>query len=234
MNPPTANPPAHSPAPLSSLEISGAISARVIHDLANLVSGIIGNAEYAQDEAADPAGRQKALKAIGQSANNAGKLLGHCLPLNVLLTREAFTLETAELAGAIAAAAELAPGWKVRSALELHGRVLVQPRWIIAAVWQLARETVSPGGEIEFASGPAMFPVVWTGPRAPDGKPIELFQITIRYRSGQPLFSADAPPGPERHGVFAAIELVRRLKGQIYTRPKTPGRQEISILLPLV
>ena len=57
------NQPAHSLAPLSSLEISGAISARVIHDLANLVSGIIGNAEYAQDAEADPASRQKALKA---------------------------------------------------------------------------------------------------------------------------------------------------------------------------
>ena len=44
----------HSVTPLSSLEISGAICARVIHDLANLVSGIMGNA--AGDERRRPEG----------------------------------------------------------------------------------------------------------------------------------------------------------------------------------
>ena len=93
MNEPTRN-----IRPLSSLEISGAICGRVMHDLSNLISGILGNAEYAQNPDADPATRQKALEAISLSANNAGKLLGQCLPLGQLVSRDAFPYEAAEQA----------------------------------------------------------------------------------------------------------------------------------------
>src|SRR6185312_14736408 len=75
--------------PLSPLEISGALCARVSHDLSNQVSGILGNAEYAQRGDADPADLQKALEAITVAANNAGQLLGQCLPLQQLISREA-------------------------------------------------------------------------------------------------------------------------------------------------
>ena len=61
---------------LSALEISGAISARLIHDLSNLMSGILGNAEYAQQSPADPANLQKAIRAISVSAKFGREALG--------------------------------------------------------------------------------------------------------------------------------------------------------------
>ena len=219
--------------PLSSLEISGAISARVIHDLANLISGIIGNAEYAQHTGADTTSRDKALAAIRLSANNAGKLLGQCLPLHQLITREGFTLETGELAEAIADASGLAAGWTVVPPAGLHGKVFVQPRWLVAAVWQIAREAATSTGEISFATGPAAFPLVWPVSLSGESKPTEVFQVTISYRSVQPLFANGAPLTPDHYSLLAAHELVARLKGQIIARPKPPGRQEIFVVLPL-
>jgi hypothetical protein len=220
--------------PLSALEISGAISARVIHDLSNLISGIIGNAEYAQNPAADPANVQKAIRAISVSANVAGQLLGQCLPLQQLISHEAFPFDVSELAPIIAEAAALAPGWNVAEPAALAGQVRVQPRWLSAAIWQLARETDASGGEMEFSSGPVVFPVRWQGANPSPERALQFFQITLRYRSDHALFSNDGPVNPERFPLLAAYELIRSIKGQIQARPKPPGRQEISVLVPLI
>jgi hypothetical protein len=220
-------------APLSALEMTGAICARVIHDLSNLMSGIVGNAEFAQNPEADPASVQKAIAAIGVSANAAGKLLGQCLPLQLLVSNEAFPFDISELALIIAESGGLAPGWRVAEPAPLTGQVKVQPRWLSAAIWQLAREADSQTGELEFACGPAVFPVVWHGNTGARG-PVNLFQIMLRYRSDHALLSKDGPANPDRFGLLAACELIRRLKGQVHARSKSPGRQEISILIPLI
>jgi hypothetical protein len=224
----------HSVTPLSSLEISGAICARVIHDLANLVSGIMGNAEYAQRGDANSANLQKALQAITLSANSAGKLLGQCLPLQHYISRSAFPYPIAELAADIAEAACLAPGWTVNAPPPLTGDVSVQPRWLTSAIWQLAREAEVTSGEINFLCGPAVFPVVWSGTSLNGSQPSQLFQITLSYKSDHQLLSNGAAISPERFALLAAHEIIRRCKGQIHSRPKPPGRQEISILIPLL
>jgi hypothetical protein len=147
-------------APLSGLEMTGAICAKVIHDLSNLMSGIVGNAEFARNHEADPASVHKAIQAISVSANAAGKLLGQCLPLQLLVSNEAFPYDVSELALIIAEAAGLAPGWRVAEPAPLTGQVRVQPRWLTAALWQIAREADAQSGEIEFVCGPVVFPVV--------------------------------------------------------------------------
>lgn len=220
--------------PLSSLEISGAISARAIHDLSSMIAGIVGNAEFARNPAADPASVQKAIQAISVSANAAGKLLGQCLPLQKLVSSETFLYDCGDMAAIITESAGLAPGWRAVVPPTLHGQVRVQPRWLSTIVWQIARDSEVLGGEVEFSCGPAVFPVVWRGPQSSIDRPLELFQITLRYRSDEPLFSADGPLNPERYGLLAASELIRRMKGQIQARPKPPGRQEISLLFPLL
>jgi hypothetical protein len=220
--------------PFSALEVTGAICSRVIHDLSNLVSGIVGNAEYAQNPEVSAAEVQKAVQAISVSANAAGKLLGQCLPLQLLVSQETFPFDASEMALLIAEAAGLAPGWRVGEPAPLTGQVRVQPRWLSAAVWQIAREADANAGELEFACGPAVFPVVWHGPGAVASRRPELFQITLRYRADHPLFTKDGPANPDCFGLLAAHELVRRFKGQIHSRAKPPGRQEISILIPLL
>ncbi|MDB6018966.1 MAG: hypothetical protein JWR19_3455 [Pedosphaera sp.] len=223
-------------APLSPLEISGAISARVIHELSSLISGIVGNAEYAGTANGNPADLQKAIQAISVSANSAGKLLGQCLPLQQAVHNQTFPFDISEQTDIIAQAAGLAPGWRATlPATALTGQVKVQPRWLTAAVWQIARETqATRGGEVHFASGPAAFPIVWHGPNPNPGRPLHLFQITLAYRSDQMLVSDETPVTPERPALLAAFEIIRRFKGQLQSRPKPPGRQEISILIPLL
>src|SRR5580698_6067582 len=164
--------------PLSGLAISGAICARVIHDLSKLMSGIVGSAEYARNPEIDPAAVRQAVQAISVSANAAGKLLGQCLPLQRLITAEAFPYDISELVLIIAEASGLAPGWRVLEPPPLHGQVCVQPRWFSAAIWHIARETGTPHGEVQFVRGPAQFPVVWRGSGA-NGAPVDLFQITL-------------------------------------------------------
>jgi hypothetical protein len=220
--------------PLSALEISGAICARVVHDLSNLTSGIIGNAEYAQGAGPHPESLQKALHAISLSANAAGKLLGQCLPLQRLVSGEAMAIDADDMARRIAESAALAPGWHAGAVARLTGQIRVQPRWLAAAVWQIARETEAMRGEIQMACGPAVFPVVWRGARPDPSGSGELFQITLHYRAEQPLFAADGPVNPERFGLLAVSELIRRFRGQIHARPKPPGRQEVSILIPML
>jgi len=219
--------------PLSALEISGAMCAVVVHDLANLISGILGNAEYAQGAETSPENLQKALAAIGQAANSAGKILGRSLPLQRLLSAEAVVIDADELARRICEAATYAPGWRAESTSRLTGQLRVQPRWLIAALWQIACEAQVQRGEIVISCGPSVFPVIWR--RRPDSLgPVDLFQVEFNYRSEEMMFTAGSPVNPERFGLFAASELIRRFRGQIDARPKPPGRQQISVLLPLV
>ena len=110
----------------------------------------------------------------------------------------------------------------------------MQPRWLSAAIWQIAREAEVSRGEIEFVCGPAAFPVVWHGVNANASHPLALFQINLHYRSDQMLFSKEGPVNPGRFGLLAAHELIRRFKGQIHSSLKPPGRQEISVLIPLM
>ncbi len=220
--------------PLSPLEITGAVSAKVMHDLSNLVSGIVGNAEYAARMTNDPASLLKAVEAISNASNAAGKLLGQCLPLQQSISRAVMLYDVNEMAERIAEGAGLTPGWRSTVSADLSGQIKVQPRWLAAAIWQIARETQVSRGDIEFACGPAGFPIAWHGPVPNPGRPLSLFQITLCYRSEEMLVSRESPVTPERPGLLAAFELIRRCKGQLQSRPKPPGRQEISVLIPLV
>ncbi|MDB6112601.1 MAG: hypothetical protein JWR69_4351 [Pedosphaera sp.] len=220
--------------PLSALEISGAVSARVVHELANMISGIVGNAEYAGNLTHENGELQKAIQAISASANSAAKLLGQCLPLQTLIAGETFPYDVTEQAHRIAEATGFSAGWRATVPPGLTGQIRVQPRWLAAAILQLARETETSRGEIGFACGPADFPLLWHGPNPNPGRPLHLFQITLCYRSDQMLVTKEAPVTPERPALLAAFELIRRFKSQIQSRPKPPGRQEISVLIPLL
>ena len=219
--------------PLSALEVAGAVSARVIHDLSNLISGIVGNAEYAARMSNDPAGLRKAIEAISTSANAAGKLLGQCLPLQHSIATAAFPFDVNEQAAMIAEGSGLMPSWRATLPPAMTGQIKVQPRWLAGAVWQIVRELQVPRGEIEFAVGQAVFPATWSSQIPNRGRPTQLFQILLRYRSEQILVSKETPVTPERPGLLAAFELIKRFKGQLQSRSKPPGRQEISILIPL-
>src|SRR5258708_13577179 len=126
------------------------------------------------------------------------------------------------MAARLAEASRLAPGGRVPDSPQLAGHVRVQPRWLASAVWKIAREAVAPGGEIDFACGPVVFPVVWRGPNPNSGRPLSLFQINFRYRSDETLFSEEGPASPDRYGLLAAHELIRRLKAQIPPPPNPP------------
>ncbi|HEX4647022.1 MAG TPA: hypothetical protein VH598_15575, partial [Verrucomicrobiae bacterium] len=232
MNEPISPPAATNP--LSELEIAGAICALVIHDLSNHVSGIVGNAEYATHVMNDPERLQKAIQGISQASHLAGKLLEQCLPLQRRVATSSFPCETAEQAELIAETRGLAPGWRLAGASGLTGSICAQPRWLAMAVWQIVRETEAEQGEIQFACGPAVFPVVWRGAGKNPGRPPALFQITLRYRAGQTLLPDDGSIPSDRPALLAALELIRLAKGQVHCRSIPPGRQEISVLIPLL
>ena len=205
-----------------------------MHDLATLIGGIVGNAEFAAEMTSDPAGLIKALQAISYAANTAGKLLGQCVPLQRAIAAEFLDYDTSEMAERIKEGIGVAPGWRANVPAGLTGQIKVQPRWLAAAIWQLARETETSRGEIEFSTGPAVFPLVWHGSNTDNSRPLQLFHILLRYRADEMLVSKEAPVTPERPALLSAFELIRRSRGQIQTRPKPPGRQEISVLIPLL
>ena len=220
--------------PLSELEIAGAVSAKVMHDLSTLISGIVGNAEYAAKNTNDPAGLAKALEAINSSANAVAMLLGQCLPLQRSISNAALLIDAAEMAERIAEGAGLTPCWRATPPSGLSGQVKVQPRWLAAAIWQLTREVETSRGEFEFSTGPAVFPVSWQGANPNPGRELNLFQINLRYRADEELVTKESHVTPARPSLLAALELIRRCKGQIQFHAKPPGRQEIFVLIPMV
>ncbi len=122
-----------------------------------------------------PTASAKAIAAISLSGQQRREIARQCLPLQRLISGE-FRLPFRcggtgghDRRGDVGLASK--PGWRVTIPVGLRGEILAQPRWLTAtaAVWQIAREAGTSGGEIEFTCGPALFPVVWRGSKLRPG-----------------------------------------------------------------
>jgi hypothetical protein len=214
----------HSAPPIvPALEQTGALLSLLVHDLANHLCVISGNATYAELIANDPVRVATALQAISQASEVAGDLLGRCAELRKLVAR-------AIGPGDVAAALDLLrrlygshPGWRLEIAPDLTGTLAVEEKWIGLAVERIIAQLQAGGGTLRVGLA-APVPDTATGP---------CLEIGIRAESSRPFSLKQARETYDNPGLLAAFEVIRGRGGRLEPGPGDGTAQEVILRVPL-
>lgn len=151
------------PAPgLSPMEMMGALTVRLIHDLSNQLTILAGNAQVLELVRDNPERLAKVAERIKTSATNVGELLDRFARFRQELRYRAGPHALAECVREIGALNPLKAGWKVEASPGLVESVALEPRWIAFAIWQIAQLGGAPQGRVTLTEG--NFPADWPSP----------------------------------------------------------------------
>ena len=218
------------PPTVSNLEQVGALASRLVHDLANHLCIISGNATFAELILDDRERVAGAIRAIVQASELAGRLLGRCSQLREKLTEGIAPGASAEIAEVLSRQYGSNSEWRLDLAPGLSGRVPLPTRWVALAVQQILVETRTDHGEIHVEH--FVRPSVDAPSTAPPGN--EFLLIRIHYDADAPIPFETIRETYGNLGFLAAYEFIRSCGGRTeFTTSVPPRRQEAVMYLPL-
>lgn len=136
------------PVEIAPLEMMGAIAARLLHDLANHLSVISGNAQFAQMVAGNPEKIAKAVASIVKASEVAGQLVGKCGEFKHLVAGATPRTMGADVESALRERLRSHRGWTLEIPREIRGPVLLELAWIVQAVTGFIAQAGSGEGTI--------------------------------------------------------------------------------------
>jgi hypothetical protein len=215
---------------VSTLEQVGALASRLVHDLANHLCIISGNATFAELILDDRERVAAAIRAIVQASELAGRLLGRCGELREKLTEGMAPGAVAEIATVLSRRYGSDTAWRLNLAPGLSGRVPLPTRWVALAVQQILVETNADHGEIHVER--FVRPWIEAPSTAPPGH--EFLLIRIHYDADAPIPLKEIRETYGNFSFLAAYELIRNCGGRTeFTTSATPRHQEALVYLPL-
>jgi len=212
------------PPPLEQL---GALGSLLIHDLANQMCIISGNATFAQMMVADPAQVDRAIKAIAKAGEHLSFVLSQCAELRRRLTEELPYGDGRVAARDIECFFAGKPGWEVDVRGGAEGALLVASEWVSFAVEQVFTELEGTGGQVRVRR---IRPEADTA-FLPGGNYLE---VRLTWESAQPFSMEEVRKRYENLGLLAAFELIRQCGGKLEGFTPAAGRQEILLCVPYV
>jgi hypothetical protein len=219
-----------SPTSVSTLEQVGALASRLVHDLANHLCIISGNATFAELVLDDRERVAGAIRAIIQASELAGQLLRRCGELRQKLAEGMAPGAIAEIAEVLSRRYGSDSPWRLNLVPGLSGRVPLPTRWVALAVQQILVETKADHGEICVER--FVRPSVDAPSPAPPGH--EFLLIRIHYDADAPIPFQEIRETYGNFGFLAAYELIRNCGGRSeFSTFAPPRRQEAVVYLPL-
>jgi len=218
---------------LPPLELMAAMSSLLVHDLANHVSVISGNTQFAQLVIRDPERLDTALKAILQASEVASNLLRKCGPLRRSLVNVFGQSEITDLARGLGALAGSHPGWILEVPPQLAGQIVLASHWVVLLAREIIAETKADHGVVSLAH--AAYPKNSARSKSlPPGTSTEhLLNLTLAYVSDQSFPFAEIR---SRYGnllLAAAYELITNAGGSLDCITREPTRQHVVLGIPL-
>lgn len=218
---------------LPPLELMAAMSSLLVHDLANHVSVISGNAQFAQFVINDPQRAETALKSILQASEIASNLLRKCGPLRRSLGNVFGHGEIAALTNDLGALAVRHPGWLLEAPSQLAGRIVLPAHWIALIAREIITETKASHGVVSLAR--AEYPKNSSRSKSlPQGTSTEhLLQLTLLYNSDQAFPFVEIRSNYANLLLLAAYELITNAGGSLDCVTREPARQQVILGIPL-
>jgi hypothetical protein len=205
-----------------TLEQLGALSSLLVHDLANHLCIISGNATYAELILHDPERVAAAIRAIVQASELAGNLLGKCGEMRQWVSRGVIPGDVAETVERLRRLYSHQPLWRLEVAAGLTGSIAVGADWVALAVERTVAELCADAGAIR---------VTWGELESADG-PRPCLLVTLTAESPRLFSIKGARETYDNPGLLAAFEVLRNSGGRIAPGASTTTRQEVSIWVP--
>jgi hypothetical protein len=207
------------------LEQLGALGSLLIHDMANQMCIISGNATFAQMMLADPAQVGRAVDAILKAGEHLSFILGQCADLRRQVA-SGLAMSSGTATAQIAHDYLLTqPDWKVEIQGQLEGQIVLPQSWILFALKQIFREIQHSGGEARIRQ---IRPDQDTA-FLPGGT---YFETRLTWKSTQAFSIDEIRKRYENLGLLAAFELIRQSGGRLEGFTPASGLQQIILCIP--
>ncbi len=210
------------------LEQLGALGSLLIHDTANHMCIVSGNATFAQMVLQDPVQVAKAVDAIAKSGERLSFVLERCGDLRRQLGEN---LPRGEVTAAVAAVRQLLtehPGWTLEIGSAPTAPTLVPTPWIAFAVRQVVVEAGVDKGTIR------------ARPVKPDSDTAFLlpfggayYEFRFKWESEKAFSIEEARQRYENLGLLACFELIRQCGGKLEGYTPAPAVQEAVVIIPI-
>ncbi|HKS38428.1 MAG TPA: hypothetical protein VJW76_14640 [Verrucomicrobiae bacterium] len=215
------------------LELMAALSSLLVHDLANHVSVISGNTQFAQLVISDPERLDTALKAILQASEVASALLRKCGPLRRSLGNVFGRSEITDLARDLGPLAGFRPGWVLEAPPQPDGYIVLGSHWVVLLSREIIAETRADHGAMSLAR--VAYPKNSSRSKSlPPGTSTEhLLNLTLAYVADQPFPFAEIRSQYANLLLAAAYELLTNAGGSLDCVTSEPTRQQVILGIPL-
>lgn len=216
------------------MELMGALCSLLIHDFANHISIISGNAQCAQMFAGDSERTASTLVSILKASDGAANLLVKCGEIRRSLGTGLPPGDLSLLSNEVSTAAPPQSGWSLKLPSPLEGRIAIPLHWVVFATWELVRETGANSGVIGIIrKTPPGNPAGLTGLTAGLANR-ESIEIKLTWKSATPFPLDEIRSKHLNLNLLAACELVKISGGRTASATPAPGEQEISLYVPTV
>jgi hypothetical protein len=218
-------PSAHKPEPPPLLEQLGALGSLLIHDMANQMCIISGNATFAQMMLQDPQQLSRAVDAIVKSSERMSFILGQCAELRRRLGGEMPKCQAPTAVEAVKTLLAERPGWTLEIAEGLQGELAMPLPWVSFGLEQTLREIGAKTGRLRLRRARPDSETTFL----PGGAYLE---IRLWWESPQPLSIDQLRTRFENFSLLAVFELTRQCGGKLEGFTAAPGRQEVLYCVP--
>lgn len=211
----------------AALEQLGALGSLLIHDMANQMCIISGNATFAQMMLTDPQQLERAIEAISKSGERMSFLLGQCAELRRRLISEIPRGEGTETFAEVQALLAAHPGWKMDASGDFQGALYVPSTWVIFAVQQILEFSHTTAGTAQIRR---VRPDADTA-FLPGGS---YFEVRLDWLSEHRFAIDEVRQRFEDFGLLASFELIRQCGGKLEGFTPGEGRQQALVCVPYV
>jgi len=218
---------------LGSMEIMGALTVRLIHDLTNHFTILSGNAQVLEMVRDNPERLPKVLERIKHSTEVATDLVNRFSEFRQQLVFRTEPHLLTECERELAALNPTGGRWTATTAGELEGELALEPRWIAFAVWQTALQSGAGNGVARLSSGE--FPPDWQGlGHVPDRlKSRPLFRCELEWEGPGPWLDEKEAVKPMNLHLAVVYELVKVVDGWVHYQFLPENRHQFNFFIPL-
>jgi hypothetical protein len=219
---------------MQPLEIMGALTVRLIHDLTNHLTVLAGNAEVMEMVQNNPERLKKVVERIRHASDAAGELIDRFAKFRHQLSFKPAPVSINDCLRDLESLNPLSGGWTVQPVGEMTGRIEMESRCLAFAVWETAILTNSPKGRVNLSPGP--FPEDWN---APGHVPMQirgehLLRCEVTWQSPEPWLDEKDSIKPSELDQATIYELIKMVEGWVHYQFLPAGEHRFNMFIPLV
>lgn len=207
------------------LEQLGALGSLLIHDMANQLCIVSGNASFAQMALSDPQQVARAVAAITKATEQMSHILSQCADLRRRVSECLPPGEGAEALAGVKALFHERAGWTLEEQDGLEGPLSVPTTWVVFAVAQALTELPGKGGRARVRRIRPEEDTTFL----PGGT---YWECRLAWESEEAFSFEEIRKLYRNFGLLAAFELVRQCGGKLEAFAPAPGRHELFLCVP--